>query len=319
MDLRILFRESFLPASLVLSVLLVLMTACGGSDDVYIDPAAKGSSELVTQSNSRVQMITSTCGTAPTTNVVHSYDLDAPTIMTTGQIVSGSVFAGSYKHVNYWDIALEAGFYHVVLESEAMDKKQAKLGLNLTDLNGIGATDGTQIIGGSASDILALRARFYGFIELEEARNVVLKAKVENLSENYKLAVFESESAVPSPFLSDCPTVNELSRDATESFILSGRSIFSEDQWYRVELDTKAYLLKTTAALSGGASGGIQYSVFYIDQFGGLQTGHSIDHTGTNIDGISRIKLTEPGPIWIRIENNNINELSVDITLTPEN
>jgi len=194
MDLRNMLRKSFI------SVLLVLVAACGGSEEVYTGPSADGLSGVVSQgqSNGRVRMTTSPCGTAPTTNVAQSNDIDAPTIMTTGQIVSGNIYAGSsFKHVNYWDIALEAGYYHVVLESERMNRKHAQLGLNLSNLNINGTADGTQIISGSAKDgFLDFRARFYGFIELQEARNVVLRVTHEYLSEDYRLAVFKSASAV---------------------------------------------------------------------------------------------------------------------------
>lgn len=316
MDSRILIRKSFFTVLLTLSV---LVTACDGSEELFTDPSADDPSELVSQSNARVQMTTSACGTAPISNVVQSSDLDAPTIMTTGQIVSGSSPAGSYKRVTYWDIALEAGYYHVVLESERFDRRDdLRLGLNLTVLNSNGATDGTQIISGNATEITAFRARSYGFIELEEARNVILQVTPEFQSEDYRLAIFESGSAVPSPFLTDCPTVNALSLEATESLILPGKSSWAEDRWYRVELDTSAYLLKTDATLSSGVEDDIEYSVIYVDQFGGLQIGHSVDQTDTDTVGIGRIQLSEPGPVWIRIQNNNINELNMEITLTPE-
>jgi len=319
MDLRSLFRESFLSSLLVLSVLLVLITGCSDSDEVYTDPSADDSSGLISQSNGRVQMTTSECGTAPTTNVVFSKDIDAPTIMTTGQIVSGRVYPNSTNgQENFWDITLAAGYYHVVLESENVNGVHTQLGLNLADLNINDATDDAQIISGSATDLRAFRSRFYGFIELEEARNVILRVTGEYQTEDYKLAVFESESAVPVPLLTDCPTVNELSLDSAESFFLPGKSSWAEDRWYRVELDTKAYLLKTRTAISSGVSGGIDYSVLYVNQFGGLQTVQSVNQTGTDTDGIGRIKLSEPGTIWIRIENNNINELTMELTLTPE-
>lgn len=321
MDLRTLFRKSNLPSLLVLSVSLFLITACSDSDKVYTDPSADGSSGIVSQSNSRVQMMTSACGTAPSTNVVYSKDINAPTIMTKGQIVSGRVYPNSTNsQENFWDITLAAGYYHVVLESVNVGGVRTQLGLNLTDLNlKIGDyTDNIEIISGNTTDIRAFRARFYGIMELQEARNVVLRVTGEYQTEDYKLAVFEGESAVPVPLLTDCPTVNELSLDSTASFFLPGKSSWAEDQWYRVELDTEAYLLKTRTAISSGVSGGIDYSVLYVNQFGDLQTVQSVNQTGTDTDGIGRIQLSEPGSIWIRIENNNINELTMELTLTLE-
>jgi len=316
MDLRILLRKSFL------SALLVLVAACSNSEELYIDPLADDSSEFVNQSIERVPMIRSACGTVPTTNAVHSNNVDAPTIMTTGQIVSGRVYPNSADDKeNFWDIALAAGRYHVVLESENLSGLHTQLGLNLTDLNlkVKSYIDNIEIIKGSATDLRAFRARFYGLIELEEARNVILRVRGVYEAEDYRLAIFESGSAVPSPLLTDCPTIDTISLDTTESYILPGKSSWAEDRWFQVELDTKAYLLKTRTALSSGEVGGIDYSVFQVNQFGGLQTVQSVNQTDTVIDSIGRIKLSEPDSIWIRIENNNINELNMTITLTPEN
>jgi len=94
MDLMRLFRNSYLLA------LLVLQAACGNSEEVYIAPLADNLSGIVSQSTNRVKMATSTCGTAPTTNVDPSYDIDTPTIITLGQVVSGNVFVNSNKRIN---------------------------------------------------------------------------------------------------------------------------------------------------------------------------------------------------------------------------
>jgi len=148
---------------------------------------------------------------------------------------------------------------------------------------------------------------------------VVLRVSPGYTSENYKLAVFKSGSTVPSPYLIDCPPIKTLNLDTTESLILPGRNSWAEDRWYQVELDTKTYLLKSSTALSSGVEGNIAYSVNYVDQFGGLQTGHTVNRKDTDTVTISRIKLDEPGSVWVRIQNNNSNELNMEITMTLEN
>jgi len=263
------------------------------------------------------QFITSACGSLPISDAAYSNDSSAPTRILTGQIVSGRIDPGSAtNNEHFWSIALEAGYYHVVLESERADKQSANLGLRLIDLKGSSTNNDVQMLWG---DQTAFRARNYAFIEVKEARVMQIRAVPNYDAEDYRLAIFHNGNAVPSPFLADCPSVKPLSVDTGEALTLPGVTGWETDRWYSVELAARAdLLLNSRAAITSGEPSNIQYEMAYVDQFGQedrFETVFTVDDYETNTAGTGALYVEEPALFWFRIQNKNQNELEFDFGL----
>jgi len=266
--------------------------------------------------NSNVpQFNTSACDTLPVSDAIQSNAVSAPTAITTGQVVKGRIDPDSATNTeHFWSVDLLPGFYHVVLESSRVDDAWSNLGIVLTDLRGFESADDVQILRGNEIDY---RSRYHAFIEVEQARTMVLRAAPNHRAEDYLFAIFENGSAVPSPFFSNCPSISTLSLGTTESLTLPESNSIADDRWYQVELNAIDHVLQSSAARTDGRNSNIQYRFRTLDQFGQssriMQTGR-VNEIGVTATGSGPINRTEPGNVWIRLVNDH-QEITLEFTL----
>lgn len=293
-------------------------TTTGGTT---VTPPADGTQTtgaISALTNSVPQVVTSACDALPVSDAVQSNDVSAPTAITTAQLVNARIDPDSAANTeHFWSIDLQPGFYHVVLESSRIDDRSSNLGIELTDLRGFETADDVQIIQGNEIDF---RARTYAFIEVEQARTVVLRAEPSFAAQEYSLAIFENGSAVPSPFFTNCPDIAPLSLGTTESLALPESSSIADDRWYQIELDAIDHLLLSSASRTDGRDSNIIYTFTYLDQFGQIsriETASQVNEIGVSANGSGSLNRSEPGNVWIRLRNNNA-ELTMEFTLNPE-
>ncbi len=262
------------------------------------------------------QFVTSACDSLPISTAVQSNTMSAPTAITTGQLVSGIIGAGSddTNSEHYWSIALEPGDYHVVLDSKRVDDDLFNLGLRLSELHTNGGV--TDLF--SDTGEFDYRSRSHGILTVVVARTVLLRLTPNFSAEDYTFGIFANGVAVPAPFFSDCPTINSLSIDTAEALTLPQKGSSAGDRWYRADLVAGMYTLSSRAAPTDGSIDRVLYRITQVDQFG--QVGRTVelgtvDELGplTNINSAA-LNRDNSGPVWIRIQNL-FNELRVEFTL----
>lgn len=165
------------------------------------------------------------------------------------------------------------------------------------------------------------QARFHTYFSVEEARTMVVRVKGDNSAENYVLAIFKNGASVPSPFFSECPVINLLSLDTTETFVLTRIENSTDYHWFRAPLVTADYSINTSASQLDDTSCQIQYEFILVEQFGQSERFTpigSIDKPGPVATSIV-LEFERRGfaPAWIRVQNNNC-ELSVEFTLSKD-
>jgi len=310
--------------SLLLSAILINLTACSESTDPETLSNQAGINPVTTETGDSTTNSGGSEGTNTTTTGGTTVTPPADGTQTTGAIsaLTNSVpqvidpdSAANTEH--FWSIDLQPGFYHVVLESSRIDDRSSNLGIELTDLRGFETADDVQIIQGNEIDF---RARTYAFIEVEQARTVVLRAEPSFAAQEYSLAIFENGSAVPSPFFTNCPDIAPLSLGTTESLALPASSSIADDRWYQIELDAIDHLLLSSASRTDGRDSNIIYTFTYLDQFGQIsriETASQVNEIGVSANGSGSLNRSEPGNVWIRLRNNNA-ELTMEFTLNPE-
>jgi len=248
------------------------------------------------------QFVTSACGSLPISTAVQSNAVSAPTAMTTGQLVSGIIGSGSATNgVHYWSIVLEPGDYHVVLDSKSAGGSLTNLGTRLSELHANGGV--TDLF--FDNDEYDYRSRSHGYLNVAVARNVLLRLTPSFAAEDYLLGIVANGCPMPTPFFSDCPTINPLSVDTVDSLLLPEKGSSAGDRWYRVDLAAGMYTLNTGAVLVDDSSGKVHYKITLADQFG--QVGRTVDlaavdETGpvTSINSVD-LNRDNAGPVWIRM------------------
>ncbi|MEO0603121.1 MAG: hypothetical protein AAF211_16900, partial [Myxococcota bacterium] len=120
---------SRMPSVLVLAFLV----ACEPVDpDGPSGPGVAGSDVVVTY-------VTAPCDSLPATALDVSTDLDAPALFEVGQIVGGRLdpdATTNFRH--FWDVELEEGVYHVVVDGEVPDGGTTNAGLQVVQLDDAG-------------------------------------------------------------------------------------------------------------------------------------------------------------------------------------
>ncbi len=311
--------------TIILAVLLVLFTACSESDEVFeqasTDGAGAMSDEAMTGtdatdlSDQRAQFKITACGSLPVSTALSSNTVSAPAAMITGQLVSGGIEPESSTNTeHYWSIELEPGEYHLVLDTKGADGSLSDLSIGVTDIRDSGEVG---LLEGRRTDY---RARFHAYFSVEVAQTLVLRIRGNNSAENYVFGIFKNGTQVPSPFFNDCPVVNLLSLDTTETFVITPGENSADDQQFKLNLTPTDYSINTSASQIDGASCQLQYEFSLVEEFGQserIRSIGSIDKPGpVATNSVFNFEPSGFGDVWIGVRNNGSCELSVEFTLS---
>ena len=288
-------------------------TPTGGGDadpDVGTDPDEELPTTGIDRTDPNPRIFTSECGSLPVLDTPISTTAGAGATLVEGQLVRGRL-EDDVSH--YWDVDLEPGYYHVVLDGSQGDDRDLNIGVTLVDLDPPGDADAGLLPDNDAG----YRSRRAAFIEVPFARTLRLQATQRFLAEDYVFGVFPNGSDIPSPRFEECPDIVPLSLGTTE--VVQITELDSEDAhvWYRAELEAGQYTIDATAS-QNGTSGSVIYEVFVLDGFG--QIGESTETTVLDVsetEGTSTDSATftrdAAGPVWLRIEEDGA---GVDIEFT---
>jgi len=312
----------------VLVASLVLVTACSGSNDAFEQGSTavpdginetEPSSDATTLSDERAEFAVSECGSLPVSTALSGNVVSAPGTMAIGQLVSGRINPNTAANAeHYWSLELEPGEYHLVLDTEGADGGWSNLSIGVTEIRDTGEV---ALLEGDKTDY---RARFHSYFSVEVARTMVVRIQGNNSAEDYVLAIFKNGTRVPAPFFSECPVINLLNLDTTETFVLPREENSTDYHWFRVRLITADYAINTSASVTSAsqiedASCQVQYEFNLVEQFGQSERITSIGSVDTPgpVATNSVVEFERKGfdPAWIRVQNNNC-ELSVEFTIS---
>jgi len=292
----------------VLVVSLVLLNACSGSDEVFEQASTTNTSVGADGLNN------SACGSLPVSTALSGNSESAPGTMMVGQLVSGRINPESSTNAeHYWNIELEPGAYHLVLDTESADGSWSNLNIGVSYIQD---SREVELLEGNVTDY---RGRFHTYFSVEKSRSMILKIQGLNSAKDYVFGMFKNGNPVPAPFFKKCPTINSLSLDTTETFVLPPRENSPNGHWFKLWLTPAGYSINTSASQINGASCQVQYEFSLVGQFGQSERYTpigSIDKPGPVVtNSVVDFKENVHGSAWIHVQNNNC-ELSVEFTIS---
>ncbi|MEM6931309.1 MAG: hypothetical protein AAF602_30545, partial [Myxococcota bacterium] len=174
---------------------------------VACDPTMSGSDSPVADPDVEVQYVTAPCGTIGVSTTEPSTDLDAPALFEVGEIVGGRLdpeATTNFRH--FWDVEIEEGVYHLVVDNDVPGGGSTNTGIEVVQLDGAGVELDTLLRGNEIDH----RVRLHTVIVADRATTLRLEVSSVHGLEDYQLAVFEGDAAVPSPFFDECPDTTPL-------------------------------------------------------------------------------------------------------------
>ena len=286
--------------------------------DTEVENPDVAGSDLV---NPVPQIATIECGAMPISETQFSNTASAPAIFTAGEIIEGRIdpdSAGNTDH--YWNIELQPGFYHMVFDSSRVDNEDSDLGLQIVNLNDPGEEDDEILLQNDGLSIFRVRTSL--FYEVNTADTLNLQVITEHDAEDYTFGIFENGSAVPSPVMDDCPSIQPLSLDSTESLTLPEYESDSDELWYQINLELGDFLLNSMATRVDGEEGVI-YQFRSVDHFGETERYKDISSISeTNVatfSGSGDLPVSEDGLVWVRVRSGADEEQTMEFTLSSDN
>ena len=268
-----------------------------------------GSDELT---NPREQIITADCGIAVVAETRSSDDESAPATLVLGEAVRGRIDPESLTNTrHFWNVEVQPGFYHVIIETQPVDGEITNIGVEVTDLD-----REERVLRGNTVDN---RSRYYDFLEIASARTLRLSVDPVFDNEDYLLAIYPNGASVPTPFLEDCPTITPIVLGETRSVELGQARNPGADAWYMIDLEEGDYQFSTLARRLDGDSSNLIYEILATDQFGQAEREERalfVNEVESSFTAIGPFSRSDPGAVWLRLVNRN-DPLNVDFTLQP--
>ena len=215
------------------------------------------------------QFVTAACDPSLISATPFSNSATAPALFAPNEIVRGRIdFNSDTSTQHFWNIDLQPGFYHVILDTRRVDDGNDFLRLDLVDINGGPGGQSDRNFFGTALERQEFRFRQSAFIEVETAETLNLQVTSVSFAQDYTLGIFENGSAIPSPVTEECPTIVTLGIDSTESLMLPEAVSESDDRFFQIELEAGDYTLNSTASAVDGPGDSISYRIESADRFG---------------------------------------------------
>jgi len=261
--------------------------------------------------------VTTSCDAAPTPETTAaSVIATAPAAFVVDTLVGGRLGLNSTDdNEHFWTTQLEAGIYHLVLDSGTTTGGDFSVGLQVDSLDSNGEVI-EQLLRTVRVDN---RIRVASRLILTSPTTLRLGISPVSGLEDYLFGVFLNGSPVPSPFFSDCPTIGSLSLATTESFPLGpANDPMSNEIWFESTLEDAAHTLTTTATVPNGDERNIIYSARIYSQFGqdSRETDViNINEINTTLESSGPFQPLGAGTHWIRFRNGAA-ETDFSTTLT---
>ncbi|MEL6189097.1 MAG: hypothetical protein AAFU79_31125, partial [Myxococcota bacterium] len=242
-------------------------------------------------------------------------NLDNPATFAVGEIVGGRIDPDSTSNFrHYWDIELEPGLYHLLLEESTPDGRRTNVGLQVAQLDDTGVEQ-QRLLRGNEIDH---RNREHTLVDIQAATTLRLEVSTVFGMEDYRLAVFENAAPVPSPFFEDCPIFMPIGFGTPVNLTLGDKAAEDDDEaWLTFAAPAGDYRFTVDAEQSSGVSTNLQYELGVMDRFG--QEDRYVRVVRANeIDVIDRqvgsLNTGEAASYWVRIENSH-DALNLTVTL----
>jgi len=265
------------------------------------------------------QIVTMACGDLPISETSFSNTEGAPSMMSVGEIVRGRGdpdAAANTQH--YWSIDLQPGYYHVILDTRRVDDENRNIGLQLDNVKGPGEDDDLSLL---ALNEIGYTFRKSLFLEVDTAETLNLRLSSIFSAEDYTMGIFENGSAIPSPAMEECPSIQSLSLDSTQSIVLPSYDTDADDLWFQIELEIGDYILDSTTTRVDGANRNIIYNVRSVDHFGEtdrFQEVSSVNEIDIMHSSSDVLTVSEDGLVWVRMRSGTAAQ-NIEFTLRRDN
>lgn len=255
-----------------------------------------------------------TCDAAPAPeDTATSFSVSAPARFVPDTLVAGRLSPDSTNNnTHYWSVDLEAGIYHLIVESRISSGASSNIGLMVESIDAAGDRLERLI----RSNEIDHRFRALNTLTLMSATTLRLKITPVFNQEDYLMGIFSNGTPVASPLFPDstpasigCPEIRTLPIDTTESFLLrAGGNSGSNDVWFQSTLDIADYTLFAMAVVESGDRTNIQFSATSYDQFGQVARDETLIRANaidTVFNTSGTLQPADGGLYWIRFRNRN--------------
>lgn len=264
------------------------------------------------------QFIVSECGSVPSAMTVPSTTIDSPAEFFVGEPVDGQLVPGSDSNSSHiWQITLEAGNYHLVVDTFDIPDPMSTVGISVTSL-GAATADNEDLLTGID---FSFDLRSFEFLEIRNPQVLTLRvdARFDQIH-NYTMGIFANGTAVPSPTFNRCQPVNFLALDTTQSVTLENSTSRDDDIFYRLELTSGEFILNASTSTPEDSLLGYQFDL--LTGFGETQDPFVIS---TDSEFASSLVTSDSfensfeGTAWLRLRNlfsNDDDDITVEFTFS---
>ena len=295
-------------------------TDTGDADDTDTGNAGAGTGNAdddIDLTDATPRIITSACGTLPVDDTASSSALGAPATLLEGRPVRARIDPDIVgNEVHYWQVDLQAGYHHVIVDSARLDGRDSNIGFEIDDVDAAGDSN-EQLL---SSNERGYRVRSVDFFVNSEPRTVALQVDPRYAGEDYVLGVFANGRSIPSPRFEDCPDISPLSLGTTEAVRLSDPDSIDDLEWYVVDLEQRAYLFDGLATRADGMDSNIGYRVASLEGFGDADTEDrviSVNERGTVSTDQDSFDPSSTGPVWLILEGL-YTDTDLQFTVSPD-
>lgn len=290
------------------------------SDNTANEPIDNSTTESVDSSNTvpvfgAPQFIVGECGSVPSATTASSNSINNPAEFFVGEPVDGQIVPGSDNNsFHVWQIALEAGNYHLVVDAWVNLDEFSAIGIELTSLATASADEELILI----DSLAGLDLRSYEYLEIRNPQVLTFRVEIPfNQIHNYTLGIFENGTAVPSPTFNRCLPINSLALNTPQSVTAPGSSSREDDVFYQLELDSGEFILNASTSSAEFAAIGYQFNL--LTGFGQNSRSQIITQAsdaGTILTSSDTFENSFDGTVWLRLRNAFTDDSTVEFTLS---
>jgi len=251
-----------------------------------------------------------------------STDQDNPIVLTPGQFGEGRISnePGEGLDLNhFWAFDASNGPYIFVVESQLTNNQSSNIGIIATPTQFLGTTD-TPLYN---SNEIRRRIRHAQFVEISginTTENGLAGVRIQSRYglQDYKVALFNVDEAVPTPFIDDCPSFRVTSPGTTESFQLDENNT---TEWFIAELEAGIYDVILDTAVQGDRTN-IQHTLSVTNIFNDIDSEiilaktNEIDTNFRTVGAFEVFNATNVANLSVQLNSNLItSSYTLELTL----